>query len=283
VGEGAAVRCGCGREVAETVFVKDGYRLGRCACGLVQVTNPPTDEELERFYSFSAGYGLTSLERVRRIAEGHARLLPDHGPGRLLDVGCGVGLFVAAARARGWDAAGIDLNADAVEVARERHGLPVTRGRIDELDEPDGAFDAITLWDTLEHVRDPRSALAAARRLVAPTGFLALSTPNIAGLYPRLSYPVGRRTGYWTHPEPPAHLFQFSVASLSLLLEEAGFAVERVRHERSPVKYTLAPGGLRLLARRPARAAYAAAFLPALLLGPLVRAGDEIVVTARPA
>lgn len=278
----------CGESAADLVFTKDDYRLVRCrSCGLVRVANPPPPEHLERFYSLEAGYGVEAIEktasdaRLRRLAAHHFALVAKHrAPGRLLDVGCGAGYFVAEALRGGWDASGIDVNAGLVETVRRRDGLPLAEGRVEDIDLPDGALDAATLWDSLEHVEDPMATLRATRRLVRPGGLLALSTPNIDGLYPVLSYPVGRATGYWTHPEPPAHLFQFSVSTLGTMLEQAGFRVERVVHTRSPVKYTLAPGGLRLLSRHPLRLAYAAAFLPALLLGPHVRRGDEISVVA---
>jgi SAM-dependent methyltransferase len=239
--------------------------------------------ELERFYSFEAGYGVETEDDpawLRRRAVSHFRLLAaGRAPGRLLDIGCGAGYFVEEARRGGWDAAGIDLNADVVRMARGR-GLPVERGRIRDMTVAPGSFDAVTLWDSLEHVDDPSAVLRACRSAMRPGAALGVSTPNIGGLYPVLSYPVGRLTGYWTHPEPPAHLFQFSVSTLSQLLVRSGFEIDRVVHGRSPIKYTLAPGGLRLLSRHPARVLYAAAFLPVLLLGPLLRLGDDVTVIA---
>jgi 2-polyprenyl-3-methyl-5-hydroxy-6-metoxy-1,4-benzoquinol methylase len=253
----------------------------------VRVANPPARDELERFYSFASGYGVGSAResrsaaRLRRVAARHAAFVGAHrAPGRLLDVGCGAGFFVAEALRMGWDASGIDLNADLVAVVRERDGLPLAHGRLGEIDLPARSLDALTLWDVLEHVEDPRATLEIARRLLRDGGLVGVSTPNVDGLFPRLSYPVGRLTGYWTHPEPPAHLFQFSTATLTSLLERSGFCVDAVAHDRSPLKYTLAPGGLRLLARHPGRIAYAGVFMPALLAGPLLRRGDQVSVVA---
>jgi 2-polyprenyl-3-methyl-5-hydroxy-6-metoxy-1,4-benzoquinol methylase len=279
----------CGAEDRAPFFEKDGYRLVRCRqCGLVSVANPPSPEELRDFYSFAQGYAsssrddpaeiarLQALGRRHVVALGHAA-----DAGRLLDVGCSAGFFLAAARDVGWEVKGLELNADAAALARERFGLDVTAAGVEDAPFPPGSFDAVTLWDVLEHLRDPRGALQLVRRLLRPGGTLALSTPNLDGLFPRLSGLIGRRTGYWTHPEPPAHLFQFSQRTLTRLLEATGFAVQEVRHERSPLKYTLAPGGLRRLARSPLRAVYAAVFLAPLLAGPAVHLGDEIVVVAR--
>ena len=280
----------CGSRDAEPFFEKDGYRLVRCrSCTLVSVANPPTPEELRRFYSFAEGYGVQWLDDSAEIARlealGRRRLAALHRtvapPGRLLDVGCSAGFFLAAAQAAGWEVHGVELNADAAELGRNRLGLDIVTGELHEAPFAPLSFDAVTLWDVLEHVRDPAVTLTAARGLLRTAGTVALSTPNLDGLFPRLSAPLGRRTGYWTHPEPPAHLFQFSERTVTRLLTVRGFAVGEVLHERTPLKYTLAPGGLRRLSRSPWRAAYAAIFAGPLLLGPLVRRGDEIVVLAR--
>jgi hypothetical protein len=69
--------------------------------------------------------------------------------------------------------------------------------------------------------------------------------------------------------------------TLAALLDGAGFDVVAVIHERTPVKYTLARGGFRRLLRSPRLLLFALVFLPALLAGPMVGAGDEIVVLAR--
>ncbi len=284
----ACVICGAVRH--EPFFEKDGYRLVRCAsCGLVSVANPPSGEELTRYYSFAGGYGLQSRDDAREIARldalgrRHARAITRvaRPPGRLLDVGCSAGFFLAAARDLGWEVAGVELNEDTAELARTRLGLDVRTGDLAGVSFEPASFDVLTLWDVIEHVPDPAETLRLAQRLLRPGGVLALSTPNLGGLFPQLSQPIGRWTGYWTHPEPPAHLYQFSKKTVVRLLEVTGFAVLDVVHERTPLKYTLAPGGLRRLARSPGRVLYAAAFALPLLAGPLVRRGDEIVVAAR--
>jgi 2-polyprenyl-3-methyl-5-hydroxy-6-metoxy-1,4-benzoquinol methylase len=279
----------CEAADAAPFFDKDGYRLVRCgSCGLVFVANPPSPDELRRFYSFAEGYAVESRDdpdeicRLEALARRHADALARRSrpPGRLLDVGCSAGFFLAAARERGWTVTGVELNADAAGLARDRLGLDVVVGELAEAPVRPGSFDAVTFWDVLEHVPDPADALRAAHRLLRPGGTLALSTPNLDGLFPRLSRPVGHLTGYWTHPEPPAHLFQFSRRTLGRLLGATGFDVLEVLHERTPLKYTLAPGGLRRVARSPWRALYVAAFVLPLLAGPVVRMGDEIVVFA---
>jgi len=280
----------CGADAAAPFFEKNGFQLVRCtACGLVAVSDPSDPDELERFYSFVEGYGVESvgdpaeIARLERLAEHHVKQLSAFvaPPGRLLDVGCAAGFFLAAAQRIGWEVDGIDINRDSVELARARVTRRVWRARIEEAELGAGEYDVVTMWDLLEHVTDPRRALEIVRRTLRPAGHVAVSTPNLSGLFPRLSWPVARLTGYWTHPEPPAHLFQFSEATLTALLERSGFELLGVAHDRSPLKYTLAPGGYSTLVRSPARALYAAVFALPLVAGPAVGAGDEITVVAR--
>jgi 2-polyprenyl-3-methyl-5-hydroxy-6-metoxy-1,4-benzoquinol methylase len=258
----------CGSGEREPYFEKDGYRLVRCAgCRLVSVANPPSPDELRHYYSFAGGYGVqmrdddVEIARLDALGRRHLASLARiaRPPGSLLDVGCAAGSFLLAAREAGWEVRGLELSEDTAAVARGR-GIDVEAGEITSASFAPGSFDVVTFWDVIEHVRDPAEALRAALRLLRRDGVLALSTPNLSGLFPRLSRPVARLTAYWTHPEPPAHLFQFSQGTVARLLDETGFELLEVLHGRTPLKYTLAPGGLRRLARSPGRALYAAAF-----------------------
>jgi SAM-dependent methyltransferase len=148
-------------------------------------------------------------ERVRRIAGWRA-------PGRILDVGAAYGYFVKAARAAGWQATGVEL---APEVASE--AARIARAEIlagDFLTVPlEPGFDVITLFDVIEHVRDPLAWLVRARELLAPGGLLVVETGDAASAWARL---LGRR---WYFLDPPQHLWYFTGASLEALLARAGF------------------------------------------------------------
>ncbi len=107
------------------------------------------------------------LDRVERYRSG----------GRLLDIGCGTGLFLAVARRRGWKVTGIDECSEATDYAREHFGLEVRQGEFSEMSEGE-SFDAITMWDIIEHARDPVGLLAVARERLCPGGVIGISTPN---------------------------------------------------------------------------------------------------------
>jgi 2-polyprenyl-3-methyl-5-hydroxy-6-metoxy-1,4-benzoquinol methylase len=277
----------CGSRRAQHLYTKNGFELVHCtSCGLVYVRNPPTRNEIQRYYSFASGYHTAFRSDSSAESRAHAaraaeflRIVRRHSlPGRILDVGCSVGFFLERARAEGWTTSGVEISNDTAELARRR-GLDVFTGTLEQAGFRAGSFDVVTMWDVLEHLEDPVATVAIAADVLKGDGLLALSTPNIAGLFPRLSYRAARWTVRWPHPEPPSHLFEFSKATIRRLLKQSGLAPIDVLDRRIPLSYTF--GDRSLLLREPKRLAYAAVFAPIAFVAPLVRGGDDIVVIAR--
>ncbi|MFQ5512798.1 MAG: class I SAM-dependent methyltransferase [Myxococcota bacterium] len=271
------------------VHVKRGYELRRCgSCGLVYVANPPASREIASLYSFEAGYHgelrdeSGEFQEALRVARHDFELLRvRREPGRLLDVGCSVGFFLRVAREAGWEVCGLEVSADTSRIARERYGLDVRTGKLEDDGWDPESFDVVTLWDVIEHLPDPKAALAAVHRILKPKGLLVFETPNIDGAFPRLSRRLARPLGQWRHPEPPAHLFQFGTATARRLLETTGFELLETRHERIPIRYSF--GRLRRWFRSPRRLVHALLFVPVALVGPLLASGDTVIYFARKA
>lgn len=249
------------------------------------MTNPPSADELRRYYSFEAGYHTVFRDDRREIDHRKAlarrqigRLARFATPGRLVDVGATAGFFVRAAVDSGWDASGVELSADTARLAAERYGIDVFCGTLADAPVAAASLDAMTMWDVLEHVERPREELQRAATLVREGGILGISTPNIDGWYPRLDYMARFVTGRWRAVEPPAHLTQFSQATLTKLLATTGWDVVAVEHEATPLSYTF--GTWRTL-RSPKRLAYALVLAPVVVLAPRFQAGDALVVFAR--
>lgn len=152
-------------------------------------------------------------------AERLLRLLPRRG--RLLDVGCACGYLLVAAQRLGFDAQGLEPSLWAAEFARREFGLTVWQGLLKDAPFTPASFDAIVLADTIEHLDDPRAALARLRRWLVPGGHLLLLTPDIGSVVARLA---GVR--WWGLLDD--HYFYFDRRTLRRLLELEGFEVERV-------------------------------------------------------
>ena len=170
---------------SDVVWVKDGYEIARCPeCGLVQRRTRPAAGELADIYGpayFAAEAGdasgqgyddyLADAGRHRAQARRRLDLLERHGErGRLLDVGAAAGFFVAEARARGWEARGVDVSEEMAGWARRELGVPVDTGAFSEDAASAGSLAAVTMWDYLEHTLSPRRDLAAAGALLPRAG-----------------------------------------------------------------------------------------------------------------
>jgi 2-polyprenyl-3-methyl-5-hydroxy-6-metoxy-1,4-benzoquinol methylase len=196
----ACPTCGGTEETLE--LEKDHMRIVRCRqCDLVFV-NPTFDETHYTQVYASQAYqdivrdlGINSHEyRVNRFGAERVQMMSERlqtttkdakdakGPQldrapRYLDVGCSTGFVVEAARDKGWEAIGIDLNPSAIEFGRSR-GLDLRTVALEDAGFAPGSFDAVSLFDVLEHLLDPRRTLRACAELLAPGGILFLYVPN---------------------------------------------------------------------------------------------------------
>lgn len=144
-----------------------------------------------------------------------------HGQGRLLDFGCGAGKFLRRMHALGWDVCGLDFSDAAVARVRAS-GLKAFQGTLPHPELPAGSFDVVAMRHSLEHVPDPLPVLRAARDLLAPGGRLLVQVPNYA------SWEVDYFGDASPRLDIPRHLTHFTPATLSAMLQRAGYREPRV-------------------------------------------------------
>jgi SAM-dependent methyltransferase len=138
--------------------------------------------------------------------------------GRLLDVGCASGVFLNHFRQQpGWNVFGVEINPEAAAYARNQYHLNVTTGTVEQASFPEGHFDAVTLWDVLEHFHDPVASLREIRRILKPDGILVFRVPNGASWDAKI---FGR---YWVGLEAPRHLYIYDPPTINSLLRKTGF------------------------------------------------------------
>lgn len=209
-----------------------GYSLVRCgSCGIIRLDPIPSEDELAVHYGGDyyrvpkgrLGWLLDSFIGDFYTRRQARKLEAFKERGRLLDLGCGDGRFLASMEGRGWSVLGLDPSKEACEIAQERLKKgTVLNKTLEEARFPDASFDAVTLWQVLEHIRNPREVLLEVRRVLKPGGFCLISVPNIASI----DFALFR--GDWFHLDLPRHLYHYSPETLRRSVEPLGFEVLRV-------------------------------------------------------
>lgn len=272
----------CGASSPQRFFEASDWYLGavggtfsyvRCtSCGTVMIAPQPSERVLRASYAesyapFNARPGIVERlgERLAQREASHLASLVE--PSRaVLDVGCGTGRFLERLRRAGWRGpmSGIEPAPDVAADAARRLGVRVKTGSIEDMDVAEGSIGTVVLRHVIEHLRDPREALARVRHVLEPGGFAYVATPDARALAAKV---FGR---YWHGYDPPRHLFAFTRDGLRTLLGGEGFEVVDERWFFAPQMWT---GSLRHAlgrGRRPKWVAIAGSEFNPLAAGPAV-------------
>jgi SAM-dependent methyltransferase len=192
--------------------------------------NPqPEWDDLSSYYSEDyppyapSGQASVSDETLTELARqtGMLRHIPIPEGKRLLDVGCGGGAFLRAAKTLGASVMGVEPGESGAARARSS-GLEVFAGTLEQFAEMNAGrerFDIITCCHVLEHTPQPVQTLATMKTLLQPNGFVWIAVPNAGCLFART---LGWR---WHSTDLPYHLVQFTPQSLHRAVESAGLVV----------------------------------------------------------
>ena len=212
------------------------YPIVECLnCGLAYSRPRDADEVLKKMITGQ------SLDRFLKRVPGKAKNFQEQlcciesligKKGSLLDLGCGAGLFCRVASRAGWKAVGYDAWPEAVEYGRSHWKLELNVLDADKWSAIEGEYDAVVLWDTIEHLPQPGTLLTDLRKKLKTGGVLAISTPDYGSLSRRV---LG---GAW-HFFERHHLIFFSRPVLGRALEDRGYSVIgcRVQRRRVSLKY----------------------------------------------
>jgi len=215
----------------------------RCrSCGLIYLGRiDPVQEnaayETDAYHQLHTCHRLTLREAV--FADSLREIARVKKPGRMLDVGCGDGLFLHLAQQRGWEPYGVELSPTACRQAREVHGVNVFCGDVRGAGFSDSFFDVVTLYNVLDHMPFPLSQLIEIHRILKAGGLLVLRVPN--GLFHAGAVRRVRRL----EPYLVFHLYCFTPRAVVYLLREAGYGEIHVRNSAlTPADaYSMSPVG----------------------------------------
>lgn len=218
------------------------FTVVRCThCGLIRTNPRPTIETMGAYYPDDYGpYISTKISDggdnpirkpgifhplLSRIVRFNTTVLPEMKPGSMLEIGCASGSFLAEMASAGWKVRGIEFSPKAAAAAQEA-GLDVYSGSVDSAPEPEQPYDLIVGWMVVEHLHEPLDSLKKLLRWTEPGGWLAISLPDAGAIEFRLF----KASGYAL--QLPNHLYHFTPRTIAMLLEKAGWRVERIAHHR---------------------------------------------------
>jgi len=197
-------------------------RCATCASAVTAAPAPAHAHHAGQYATARAPRGARAAAPVLALFDRHRlallRAAGARPPGVLVDVGAGRGRFVAAARAAGWAARGLEPSPRGAAVPG------VEPAGLEEAAVAPGSLDAVTLWHVLEHLDDPRRALARVTGWLRPGGVLLVGVPNLASLQARAGGPV------WFHLDVPRHRTHFTPAGLRALARATGLEPLHTHH-----------------------------------------------------
>lgn len=230
--------CWCGRDDDIHLGTVDGFDIVKCSCGQQRVSNVTNPIDLAKHYDKSLHLRMSPqwMKNVEKTQSGYwveadrydIRTMQKRG--KWLDVGCNLGVMVEKAKKFGWDAIGSDFAPEFVKKCQQK-GLNVILGS-GLNGQVRGPIQVISMFDMIEHDPEPLKTLMMAFELLDPKGFLMLTTPDHGCA---LARKLGLR---YEHIRPIEHLWHFTTATITRLMETAGFAVDEIRNADCHVDYT---------------------------------------------
>ena len=232
--------CGSGKHhpiVSRTDLFLGGdviFAMQECEkCQAIYQNPRPKPEKMKDYYppdyqqytkSLSEESSLTRFLRRYGLLKRGQIITKQVSQGKILDVGGATGDFLSIMREfPGWQTYGIEPTHSALRYAKSKVGLDVTEGVLNVAPFADESFDAITMWDVLEHVYDPGKVLKDVARLLKVGGVFIVNHPNLDSIDRKIFGDL------WLGYELPRHLYLFPSNLLKKLMTQFGF--EEIRRQ----------------------------------------------------
>ena len=238
----------CESSDVKNCFVNDDeIGLSQCRnCGIYFTYPKPAEKKISEFYAgkdyFKHWFEYkdvklkTDKARIEKILKEKICVLPSNP--KLFDYGCGPGFFLDICKKKGFDTFGVEYSDFAVDYCIKEMKLNVFKFAGLPFNYPDGSFDIITIWHTLEHLEKPKETLLEFKRMLKPGGALVIEIPNTNGLLSiirgKSAYPLIE------------HLFHFNPNSLKFLIKATGFELIKL----SPGKPGYTRTGVKIIIKK---------------------------------
>jgi 2-polyprenyl-3-methyl-5-hydroxy-6-metoxy-1,4-benzoquinol methylase len=224
--------CICGGNRFALHYSCGDFAYMRCrSCGLVQINPQPVQSSVEKRYdSEYLNYEIANEKIFLNLAlkslndgglEAIIALLQKSDAKNILDIGCATGALLEYLQNRGLAAQGVEISKEQARYAKTRRGLAVSTLPLEENHFPANYFSLVIASHLIEHLNNPAAFVKEVFRIVRPGGFFMVITPNIAGFQAKLFHNKWRSAIF-------DHLYLFSIATLSRLLKNEGFVLDKI-------------------------------------------------------
>lgn len=240
----------CGLTSSDMVFKgkdikykKNGlFSVVKCKkCGLVYTNPRPVQKNISNYYP-NEYWEMDEVDNVSNDIEtklkkfahkfinkiSYKMTVPPKQGGKILDIGCGDGTGLLKLKKEGWETYGVEISDLAAKYAREKRGLAVFTGTVEDAEFDAEFFDGIVLSHVVEHLYNPKSTLTEVNRILKKNGILIICLPNFSSVEAKIF------EKYWIGWDLPRHLYHYTPITITSLLNKTGFNVLKIEYDNNP-------------------------------------------------
>lgn len=211
---------------AEDLYPLKGYEqnflVKSKSSGFVFCSKIPTEaENLDHYNSYPIGYGVDSLVTIKRINEVLDGFEKYRKTNKIIDVGCGPGLFLGEAKKRGWEVFATEFTDNQIAYLTSK-GITTLKGKLTNEMFEDGMFDAVISSEVIEHINNPIEEIGQFHRILRKGGLVYITTPNFNAIERYLL------KGDYEIIEYPEHLCYYTRKTIDFLLRTNGFQKQKI-------------------------------------------------------
>ncbi len=191
--------------------------------GFVFCSKIPSEQDLINYYSnYPIGYGADSALNTKRVNERLDEFEKYRQTNKMLDVGCGPGIFLIEAKKRGWEVYGTEFTDNQIEYLNAK-GIKTFQGKINASSFDKNSFDVIISSEVIEHINNPIEEVSNFNLFLRKGGLLYITTPNFNSIE---RFILKGKYNIITYPE---HLCYYTHRTLNLLLTNNGFRKVKIK------------------------------------------------------
>jgi len=213
----------CGSKNLQPLAPYQNAHLVKChSCRFVFSQTIPTESALIAHYEHYGRDDYLSPVTIKRFHEILDDLEKFRKTNRMIDVGCGIGYFLEAAKERGWEVYGTEFTDEAVKICSDK-GIKMQQGKLNPANYDSNSFDVIISIEVLEHINNPVEEVANFHSILRSVGAVYLTTPNFNSLSRKILKEK------WNVISYPEHLSYYTPFSITRLFKDHGFTKKKIR------------------------------------------------------